>query len=428
MEVLIASTTLLILLICSALVSGSEVAFFSLTYSDKVSLDSSEKKSAKFAKKLIDNPKKLLATILILNNFINIAIVIISSFLLLEIYPIDPNKPDLFRTLLEIIGITFIILLIGEIIPKIYANRNSLKISFLMSLPIYFIGKIPPFSWLNAILVNGTDVILKYARKKSINISSNDLENAIAITRDENNQEDDDKILEGIVNLGNKDVKQIMRPRTDTISINITENFNGLLALIKESGYSRIPVYEEKFDNIKGVLYIKDLLPHLGENEHFNWQELIRSPFFVPENKKIDDLLNEFKSLKMHMAIVVDEYGGANGIITLEDVLEEIVGEITDEFDEEEITYSKVNDHTFIFEGKTPLIDLYKVLEIDGKDFENAKGESDSIAGFLSEQCGKILRNNENFTFNNIKFIVESSDKRKVKSVKIIKLSDETNS
>jgi CBS domain containing-hemolysin-like protein len=214
-----------------------------------------------------------------------------------------------------------------------------------------------------------------------------------------------------------------MRSRVDTIAIEKSINFDELLEVIREAGYSRIPVYEEKFDDVLGIIYIKDLLPHLGEEAKFNWRTLIRSPFFVPENKKIDDLLKEFQSMKMHMAVVVDEYGGASGIVTLEDVLEEIVGDITDEFDDDDIIYSKINENTFIFEGKTPLVDLYKVLDIDGKSFEQAKGESDSIAGFLIEQSGKILRNNESFEFENIKFIVESSDKKRVKTVKIIKLS-----
>ena len=290
-----------------------------------------------------------------------------------------------------------------------------------MAKPIYFAGKIPPFSWLKMVLVNGTDVIIKSARKRSIDISTDDLEHAIALTREENGSEDDHRILEGIVNFGNTDVKQIMRSRVDTVAIEKNINYEELLKVIREAGYSRIPVYEEKFDDVLGIIYIKDLLPYLNEGVEFDWRALIRPPFFVPENKKIDDLLKEFQSKKMHMAVVVDEYGGASGIVTLEDVLEEIVGDITDEFDDDDLIYTKVDENTFIFEGKTPLVDLYKVLDIDGKSFEQVKGESDSIAGFLIEQSGKILRNNETFEFENIKFIVESSDKKRVKTVKIIK-------
>ena len=413
---------LIILLASSALVSGSEVAFFSLSPTDRNELEDNKNKSSETVKLLLSKPKELLAVILILNNFINIAIVILASYVFLNFYP-ETDEFDLLRSIIEIGVITFVILLIGEVVPKVYANRNSMKIALLMAKPIYYTGKLPPFSWLKIILVNGTDVILKSARKKSIDISTDDLEHAIALTREENSSEDEHKILEGIVNFGNTDVKQIMRSRVDTVAIEKNINFEELLEVIREAGYSRIPVYEEKFDDVLGIIYIKDLLPHLGEEANFDWRVLIRTPFFVPENKKIDDLLKEFQSMKMHMAVVVDEYGGASGIVTLEDVLEEIVGDITDEFDDDDIIYSKINENTFVFEGKTPLVDLYKVLDIDGKSFEQAKGESDSIAGFLIEQSGKILRNNESFEFENIKFIVESSDKKRVKTVKIIKLN-----
>ena len=419
-EIWISIGVIIILLLCSALVSGSEVAFFSLSPVDRMDLEENKNKSSETVKLLLNKPKDLLATILIMNNFINIAIVILASYVFLNFYP-ETDEFDILRGIIEIGVITFIILLIGEVVPKIYANRNSLKIALIMAKPIYFAGKIPPFSWLKMVLVNGTDVIIKSARKRSIDISTDDLEHAIALTREENGSEDDHRILEGIVNFGNTDVKQIMRSRVDTVAIEKNINYEELLKVIREAGYSRIPVYEEKFDDVLGIIYIKDLLPYLNEGVEFDWRALIRPPFFVPENKKIDDLLKEFQSKKMHMAVVVDEYGGASGIITLEDVLEEIVGDITDEFDDDDLIYTKVDENTFIFEGKTPLVDLYKVLDIDGKSFEQVKGESDSIAGFLIEQSGKILRNNETFEFENIKFIVESSDKKRVKTVKIIK-------
>jgi gliding motility-associated protein GldE len=423
-EIWISIAILAILLICSALVSGSEVAFFSLSPSERMDLDDSKNKSSELVKLLLSKPKDLLAVILIMNNFINIAIVILASFIFLNFYP-DTDKLDILRGIIEIGLITFIILLIGEVIPKVYANRNSMKIALIMAKPIYFTSKLPPFSWLKMVLVNGTDFIIRSARKRSIDISTDDLEHAIALTREENDSSDDHKILEGIVNFGNTDVKQIMRSRVDTVAIEKGINYEELLTVIREAGYSRIPVYEEKFDDVLGIIYIKDLLPHLNEGPDFEWGKLIRPPFFVPENKKIDDLLKEFQSMKMHMAVVVDEYGGASGIVTLEDVLEEIVGDITDEFDDDDLIYTKVDENTFIFEGKTPLVDLYKVLDIDGKLFEQAKGESDSIAGFLVEQTGKILRNNESFEFEHIKFVVESSDKKRVKTIKIIKLNND---
>lgn len=412
---------LLILLILSALISGSEVAFFSLSPSERNEMDEQQGKSGEIARSLMNDPKSLLAIVLILNNFVNVAIVILASYIFISFYP-DTGEFDIVRGIIEIGLITFIILLIGEVVPKIYANRNALKLALLMAKPIYYSGKVPPFSWLKIGLVNGTDIILRYAKKRSVDISSDDLEQAIALTKEENGSEEDHKILEGIVNFGNTDVKQIMRSRVDTIAVDEEVNYHELLALIREAGYSRVPVYTDSFDHVIGIIYIKDLLPYLSEESSFNWKILLRTPFFVPENKKIDDLLNEFQSKKMHMAVVVDEYGGASGIVTLEDVLEEIVGEITDEFDDDDLVYTKVDDKTFIFEGKTSLVDMYKVLDIDGKAFEHAKGEADSIGGFLVEHTGKILKNNEQYTFEDIKFIVEAADKKRVKSIKVIKL------
>lgn len=415
---------LMLLLIASALVSGSEVAFFSLTPEDKEEIRDSTDPSAETSLQLLNNPKDLLAVILITNNFVNVAIVILSSYIFSQIYPVNPNiiGVDYLRTAIEIGGITFVLLLIGEVIPKVYANRNSLKLVKLMSSPLNVIGKIPPFSWLRIFLVKGTDIILKYARKRQIDVSTDDLENAIALTREEHTTADEQRILEGIVNFGNTDVRQVMRSRVDTIAINENLTYAELMQVILNSGYSRIPVFRDTFDNVTGVLFVKDLLKHLNAPADFAWNNIIRQPFFVPENKKIDDLLKEFQEKKMHMAVVVDEYGGSSGVVTLEDVLEEIIGEITDEFDDEDIVYTKVDDSTYLFEGKTSLVDMYKVLAIDGKAFEEVKGESDSIGGFLIEQSGRILRNNEIYLFENFKFVVESSDKKRVKMVKIIKL------
>ncbi|RFC55375.1 gliding motility-associated protein GldE [Brumimicrobium aurantiacum] len=418
----ISIAVLLLLLIASALVSGSEVAFFSLSPEDKESVRESAAPSSDTTLNLLNNPKDLLATILITNNFVNVAIVILSSFIFNQIYPVNPDVTgvDYLRAAVEIGGITFVLLLIGEVIPKVYANRNSLTLVKLMSSPLSVIGKIPPFSWLRIFLVNGTDVILKYARKRQIDVSTDDLENAIALTREENTTADEQRILEGIVNFGNTDVRQIMCSRVDTVALNEELSYEELMEVILNSGYSRIPVFKETFDNVTGILFVKDLLAHLNAPADFAWNEIIRQPFFVPENKKIDDLLKEFQEKKMHMAVVVDEYGGSSGVVTLEDVLEEIIGEITDEFDDEDIIYTKVDESTYVFEGKTSLVDMYKVLSIDGKAFEEVKGESDSIGGFLIEQSGRILKNNEAYTFENFKFVVETSDKKRVKTVKII--------
>lgn len=408
-----------ILLIFSGLISSSEVAFFSLEPDEKQKLQDNKDDSGEAILKLLDKPQDLLATILITNNFVNIGIVIISSYIFNFLYPAINGYFDIVRMIIEIGAITFLILLFGEIMPKVYANRNSLKVASMMAKPLSKTATIPPVSWLRNLLVNGSDVILKRAKKKAIEVSTDDLETAIALTREKDSDEDEQRILEGIVNFGNTDVKQIMRARIDTVAIDVSKNFKELLKLIIESGYSRIPAFDGTFDEVKGILFVKDLLPHIDEGEDFQWQNLLRTPFFVPENKKIDDLLKEFQQMKMHMAVVVDEYGGASGVVTLEDVLEEIIGEITDEFDDDDIIYTKVDDYTYVFEGKTSLVDMYKVLDLDGKLFEEIKGESDSIGGFLIEQSGKILLNNESITVEGIQFVVESSDKKRIKMVKV---------
>lgn len=416
--------TLLFLLFGSAMMSASEVAFFSLKPEEKEEIKDSREGNYELIVKLLNKPKDLLATILIANNFINVGIVILSSFLFNKIYPVDPNfvGVDYMRGIIEIGGITFLLLLIGEVTPKVYANRNSLKLATVMAGTIDKIDRIPPFSWLRAFLVHGTDIILKYARKRQIDVSTDDLETAIALTKEDDVTASEQKILEGIVNFGNKDVRQIMKSRVDTIAVDEEVTYEELMKIILESGYSRIPVYKETFDSVIGVLYVKDLLKYLNAPADFEWAELVRPAMFVPENKKIDDLLKEFQDKKMHIAVVVDEYGGSSGIVTLEDIIEEIVGEITDEFDDEDIVYTKIDDSTYLFEGKTSLVDMYKVLDIDGKSFEDEKGESDSIGGFLIEHTGKILRNNESFEFDDFKFVVESSDKKRVKMVKVIKI------
>lgn len=417
----------IVLLIVSGLVSASEVAFFSLTPEEKEEIRYSQEETYTTSVKLMNAPKDLLATILITNNFVNIGIVILSNYIFSIVYPVDPNfvGVDYLRAGVEIAGITFVILMVGEILPKVYAARNSLRFVRLMSSTLYFLQKLPPISWLRFFLVNGTEVILKYARKRQIDVSTDDLETAIALTREEDTTPDEQRILEGIVNFGNTDVRQIMRSRVDTVAVDEELSYEELMEVILESGYSRIPVYKESFDNVTGILFVKDLLPHLDAPADFKWQDVKREAFFVPENKKIDDLLKDFQNMKTHMAVVVDEYGGSSGVVTLEDVLEEIIGEITDEFDDDDVVYTKIDDRTFLFEGKTSLVDMYKVLDIDGKAFEEDKGESDSIGGFLVEHAGKIMRNNESLVFENIKFIVESSDKKRVRMVKVIKLEEE---
>ena len=408
------------LLVGSAMMSSSESAFFSLSPQDRLQLRQDDSKAAATALKLLNYPQRLLATILIVNNFVNVGVIIISTNLLSPW--LEMIESTLIRSFIEVVLITFILLLAGEVVPKIYGAKNSLPTAKGMARILNILSNTPPISWLVAILVNGTNFIHKYAGKKGFNISSDELEAALALTMDDNATDEEQKILEGIVKFGSTDVKQIMCPRLQVISINYECNFEEAFNTVIESGYSRIPVYEGNLDNVKGILFSKDLLPYLTEKHDFEWQKLLRQAIFVPENKKNDDLLKEFQSKKVHMAIVVDEYGGVSGVVTLEDVLEEIVGEITDEFDDEEIVYTKIDDNTFLFEGKTALVDFYKVLDIEGKNFEAKKGDAETLGGFITENAGRILKNNEFITFENIKMVVESSDKKRIKMVKTIRL------
>ena len=406
----------LILVVLSALLSGSEVAMFSISNKQRFELEDQNRNANKRVLTLLKEPKKLLATILIANNFINVSIVMASNFVFNNLI-IEGSISDTMNFIIQVIVITFLILLFGEVIPKVYANNYNLKFSKFMAIPLQLLKKL--FYPISQILVNSTNLIDKRIEKRKESIQANELEHALNLTVDSVDNEDEKKILEGIVKFGNTDVKQIMTPRTDVISFEITTPFNELMSELKEIKYSRIPVFEDSFDKIKGILYAKDLLGKMNEKKNFNWPNLLREPKFVPENKKLDDLLKEFQEEKTHIAIVVDEYGGSSGIVSLEDVLEEIVGEITDEFDEEDINYKKLDELNYIFDGKTTLIDIYKLLDIDGEIFEKEKGESDTIAGFCIEQAGKILLKNEKISFDRYTITVEAADKRRIKKVKI---------
>ncbi|TSJ41965.1 gliding motility-associated protein GldE [Fluviicola chungangensis] len=415
---IISLIVIFILIACSALISASEVAFFALGPTEKKNLGEEQSRSSQAILKLLSKPKDLLAAILITNNFVNVCIVILSTEVIDQFFP-DSNKPNTIRFLIEVVGITTFLLLLGEVAPKLYASRNPLSTARFMANPITIINILPPFSWLRWLLVNGTNMINRRAKKRGINLSADDLEHALALTKEDTDNEDEHRILEGIIKFGNTEVKQIMKSRLDIVTISNEASFQEVLDVVLDAGYSRIPIHETTFDNVTGILYIKDLLPFIN-TESFDWKSLLRKPYFIPENKKIDDLLKEFQDMKMHMAIVVDEYGGANGLVTLEDVLEEIVGDITDEFDDDDLIYTKIDDSTYLFEGRTSLVDFYKVLDIDGRDFEQIKGESDTIGGFIIEQAGRILRNNEYIRCGSIKLVVESSDKRRIKMIKTI--------
>ena len=409
------TSIIVFLLILAAITTSSESAFFSLNPQEKARLKSENSRISKIILDLLSKPRELIALLLISINFVNVGIVILSTLILNKMME---GYSEVSKLLVEIFGITLLILITGEVIPKIYGANNASKVTRFMALPIDVIRKTPPISWLKALLVNGTSFIGRIGGK-NVRISSDELEQAIAITSDENSSGDEQKLLEGIVKLGKTEAVQIMTPRIEMSSIPNNIPFSKVIEFVLEFGYSRIPIHKESADNVIGILYIKDLLPHLKETDEFPWLDLIRKPFFIPENKKIDDLLQEFRGMKMHLAVVVDEYGGASGIVTLEDILEEIVGDITDEFDDDQVDYKKMEDGSFAFEGRTSLKDFYKILEIEGEEFERDKGDSETIGGFIVEQSGRILKNKESITQGNFKLSVISSDKRRIKWVNV---------
>ncbi|MAQ32061.1 MAG: magnesium/cobalt efflux protein [Flavobacteriales bacterium] len=397
------------LLIGSGLISGSEIAFFGLSPSDKNKLKVSSKNKHNVIIRLIASPKLLLATILIANNVINIAIIIISSLLFTNYMTFNSV---IINFIFQIILTTFLILLFGEVIPKTYANRNSLLVSEMMAIPLLFLQKI--LYPVSRLLVKSTNLIDKnISRKSSLSLTS--LSQAVNITSD--TAEAEKKFFKDIIQFGQTDVKQIMKARIDIVALNINTPFQDVLKTILKSGYSRIPVYQDNIDQIKGVLYIKDLLPYFDVNK-YDWNSIIREPFFVPESKKIDDLLKEIKERKTHLVIVVDEYGGTSGIVTLEDILEEIVGDISDEFDQEDIIYSKIDSKSYMFEGKTSLNDFYRILQIDGDKFEATKGDADTLAGFVLENIEQIPEEGQILKFNNLKFTIEKINKKRIVSIK----------
>lgn len=402
-----------VLLLFSALISGSEVSFFSLNSGDIDDLKSSKNKREQMIVTLLDKPQELLATILISNNFINVGIVILSTFVVHEIFDFTTNP--IAAIIIEIIAVTSLILLFGEIMPKVYATASPKGFARLMAQPLnairWFLNPV------SKLLIGISNVFHRPAKSDALSVD--DLEHALELTEDENSDTEDYKILEGIVKFGNTTVRQTMTPRTDVVAFELGDSFTHVLSKIVEHGFSRIPVFEENFDQIKGVLYIKDLLPHMDKGDRFSWQELIREPFFVPETKKIDDLLKEFQEKKTHLAVVVDEFGGTSGVISLEDVIEEIVGEISDEFDDEDLIYSKLDSRNYVFEGRTPLIDFYKVLDIDDEPFEDVKGDADTLAGFILEISGKFPDRFEVIHFNDFAFKIENIEDRRIQRIKV---------
>ncbi|MDG1534905.1 MAG: gliding motility-associated protein GldE [Schleiferiaceae bacterium] len=404
---------LIILLLLSALISGSEVAFFSLGAGELEELEEDAPKHSRI-KILLDKPEELLGTILISNNFVNVGIVILSTFLLNTFFSPELWSP-LLTFIVEILAITGVLLLFGEILPKVYANTARLNFARFVVPFIFRLHKIlKPISKRLSKTINRINI-----EGRTPSLSVDDLEQALELTTDEHTTEDEQRILKGIVRFGSTTVKEVMTPRTSVIAIDIKAPFHDTLTHIVDKGYSRIPVYEEQLDQIKGLLYVKDLLPYVDASDNFRWQDLIRTPFFVPESKKIDDLLKEFQQRRIHLAIVVDEFGGTSGVISLEDVLEEIVGEISDEFDDDDLVYSKLDNHNYVFEAQTPLIDFCRVLDLPKDIFESVDGESDSLAGLVLELAGKFLEKNEEITYEAFTFKVESVDQRKLIRIKV---------
>lgn len=404
-----------ILLFCSALVSAAEVAYFSLTTKDLEDCSREHPSQAQIISSLLQKPKKLLATLLVANNFINIGVVILFSFIGRNLF--ESITSPLLKFIFEVIVVTFLILLFGEVLPKIYASRNNLKFARFFAFPLSILDKLlSPIS----LPMRSITIYLheKLGNKQKSNFSVDQLSQALELTSSEDTSNEEQKILEGIVSFGNTDTKQVMSPRIDIFALEINESFEEILPKITEKGFSRIPVYKDNIDQIEGVLFVKDLIPHINKKT-FDWKTLLREPFFVPENKKLDNLLKDFQNMKSHLAIVVDEYGGTSGLVSLEDIIEEIVGDISDEFDSENLNYSQIDDKNFIFEGKINLKDFYRIIDVDEELFETRKGEAETLAGFILEILGNFPKKGQKINFENCRFTIEAVDKKRIKQIKV---------
>lgn len=408
---------IIICVFLGALIAGSENAFFSLTPTQLHDLDEEQSPKSKTILWLINKHKILIATILIAGNFINVTVVMLSTYLINLIF--NFSQYPVGRIVFETVVVTFVIVLFGEVLPKLYAAQNAYKVGKLMAFPMLRLSQaLKPFVWM---LSRTSAIIDKRITKKGHTVSVDELNYAIDITSDKDTPKEEKLILKNIVNFGETDVKQVMKPRIDVAYIENNMKFHDLLNRIKQWGYSRFPVTHKGFDNVVGVLFIKDVLPHINQGNEFDWQSLAKPAKFVPENKKIDDLLKDFQAEKTHMAIVVDEYGGALGIVTMDDIIEEVFGEMNDEFDVEEIQYSKLDDQSYVFEGKTNIIDMCRVLNLSDDYFDEYKGESETINGLITEVFEKIPNIGQKLDIASIEFKIETVDKRKINRVKITK-------
>ena len=403
-----------VLLFSSSLLSGAAVALFSLSQKDIDGIVQENNSKGKIISKLLERPKKLLATLMIANKFVNISIILLFLFIGKSLFEVI-TSPFL-KFIFEVLVISFLILLFGEVLPKVYASRNSIQFAKLVAYPIVFLDKL--LSPISIPMRSVTIYLHNKLGKQKTNFSVDQLSQALELTASDETSTEEQKILEGIVSFGNTDTRQVMSPRIDIFALEITEHFIEICPKIIEKGFSRIPVYRDNIDQIEGVLYVKDLLPHINTNE-YDWKSLLREPFFVPENKKLDNLLKDFQSMKSHLAIVVDEYGGTSGLVSLEDVIEEIVGDISDEFDDEHINFSQIDDKNFLFEGKMNLKDFYRIIDVDEELFENRKGEAETLAGFILEILGNFPKKNQKISFENCLFTIESVDQKRVKQIKV---------
>lgn len=401
-------------LFLSAITSASEVALFSLSAKDIETLNKQNIRATKAIQKLLEKPKKLLATILVVNNFFNLAVVVFFSHYFHNYFTF--LAPYLLQILVEVMVVAFLLLLFGEVLPKVYAYRNRVSFSIFIAFPLTFANHL--LSPISMPIRNVTLFLTKKLGKQKTNFSVDQLSQALELTSSEDTTDEEQKILEGIVSFGNTDTKQVMSPRVDIFALDIEAPFSEIYPKIVEKGYSRIPIYKDNIDAIKGVLFVKDLIPYINEVK-FNWQELIREPFFVPENKKLDNLLKDFQTKKSHLAIVVDEYGGTSGLVSLEDIIEEIVGDISDEFDEENINFTKIDDQNYLFEGKINLKDFYRIINVDETLFEIRKGEAETLAGLILEMLGNFPKKGQKISFENCIFTIETVDKRRIKQIKV---------
>ncbi len=414
--ILIQSVLLFILLFCSAIISGAEVAFFSISATQLDSFQDNHSKEKGLIEKLLKSPKRLLATILVANNFINIALVLLFS----NISQLFLNKihNHFLSLLIEVVVISLIILIFGEILPKIFASRNNLVFARFTASIIYRLDKFLLFA-LTIPMSLTTNFIEKRFGQKGGNFSVDELSKALELTKQNDTTEEEEKILRGIVNFGNIEISQVMCPRVDIFALSSGLSLDKVLPKLIENGFSRIPVFENQLDNVIGILYVKDLLPNIN-NRNFNWTSILRPTYFVPENKKLDDLFKEFKLKKMHIAMVVDEYGGTSGLVTLEDLIEEIIGDISDEFDYEDVEYSKIDNNVYLFDAKISLNDFFRISKISSvENFEKKRGDAETLGGFLTEISQRLPRIREKISFEKIQFTIESVDKKRIKRVKV---------